>query len=207
MKIYTFKIENPKNFEVYINAAAETPSEAVQIVNEELADFEEGDLQFSFYIKTNSPLSSIIFNPNIRVKECMIAEVSEPDGQDLERAYAYLNERGYEYDGNYETLTTNDDPTFHKVVSTKVESVFARFEVSAHYDFNIERYSFRTSANLCPKKIGQFEENEKLPYSVQFTDQRSYTTINNLPEFLELYEHKFLDLITALRDTDPLILD
>lgn len=203
MKKYTFKVEKLSTLDLYLNIVADNPAEAVNKVNSGIAEIEE-DANDTVYLGLELPPATIVVNPKFQVDESMIVNQEDFSDDDLRRAHEFLTAKGYSYESEPETLLIDDNPSFNKPIFTEDGNyIYALFKVSARFEFNIKRHAFRIEAVLYPVGLASLKDEGTLYYGVHFQDKQAATTIEQLPNALELYEAKFTELIKALRKADP----
>lgn len=203
MKEFLFKIGEPSGIEVYLKVTADSADEAVEIANEEIAEESESS---HFYFRSRITDAFLNASPEFRVDKSMIVDEQPASRDVLLRAYHFLTERGYEYSGDEDDLWHDKEPQFRKPLWTEDGGgIYGFYLVAAHYEWNIEKYSFRVKAVLYPVGGARIVDGEGgLHYTVNFMDRQLYTTLDELPVMLEFYESKFMALITALRNADPM---
>lgn len=203
MKKYAFKIENPSTLELYLSIVADTPAEAVIKVNSGIAEIEE-DSNDTIYLGFELPPATVVINPKFQVDESNIVNEEDFSDDDLKQAHEFLLSKGYSYGSEPETMLLKDSPSFNKPIFTEDGNyIYALFKVSARFEVAIERYVFRVEAVLYPVGLASLKDEGTLYYGVHFQDKQAATTIDQLPNALELYEAKFTELIKALRQADP----
>ncbi len=123
----------------------------------------------------------------------------------MKKAAQFLINKGQRYQGEEKDFASDLRPLFLKPVWTEDgHGTYAYFHVTKSFDFEIERNSFHIKAVLYPVGRSQLNEDGGLSYLVEFKDKQHHMTIDELPSALTLYEEKFTELITALRNADPL---
>lgn len=202
MKEYLFRIGEPEGLHAYFKVTANSRDEAVKVTNEEIAEENEGA---TAYFRQRIPEVYFDINTEFRVDESMIVEEFPASRDVLLRAYKFLIEQEYQYSGDEDDLWHDKDPQFTKPIYTEDgEGIYAFFKVSAHFEMNIQDVSFHFGAILYPVGGARIADGEgKLRYMVEFRDRQLYTKLDELPLMLEFYESKFMALIIALRQADP----
>lgn len=203
MKKFTFKVENPAKAELYIDAVADTPSEAAEAINDGLAD-EDYRAGQSIYLGSEIRSAEILVTPTFQVDESMIVAEEDFSDDDLNKAYEFLTGKGYYCDLLAYGFKVLETVEFSKSLFTEDGTgIYAMFTVKSRFERDIKRHSFRIEAVLYPVSISSLKDEGTATYSVHFSDRQATTTIEHLPQALDLYEEKFLELIRALRRADP----
>jgi hypothetical protein len=203
MQKFTFEINNSPAAQIFFNVVANSPAEAVTIANEALSDASENESE-SLYIGSGIYDAHLVFKPNVQVDETMIVNQEDVPVEDLTKAFDFLTAKGFSFDEGFERLFEYHNPIFNKPLFTEDGNyIYAILKVSGRFDFNINRFNFHIEAILYPVGLSQLTEDGTLHYAVHFRDRQAFTTADNLPNTLALYEEKFMELITALRKADP----
>jgi len=201
MNNYRFLIKS-SHLNLLFTVIALSSVEAVRTANETLAIPQENQ---PIYMGLAISHASVTINENYRVDESMILDVTPVDCAVLEKAYDYLIEEGYEYQGGKEALWQDEEPSFMQPLETRDGGIYGFLKVETHYDHNLENWSFRVHAHLYPVAMGRLIDGQGgALYKVHFQDGQLYTTLEELPTILKIYERKFKDLILVLRDADPI---
>lgn len=208
MNRYTFKINNPSDVEIYIDIAADSIGEAVEIANERL-DEAERDAADNFPGEARICLSSAINNANIivntkfKVDENMIACQSKIDDEEHLRAFQFLTKRDYLYEGRIDELISDEEPAFYKAIDyLDSTDLTAFFKVSMLYDFEIRGYGFHIEAVVMPIYSSCYKNDGSLGYSIRIWDRQSQITFGELPEVLALYEKKFGEFLYRIKNVE-----
>lgn len=202
MNRYIFRIETQPKAEMHIAVVAATPSAAAKIVNQNLAD-KDKLIYGTGSVGPDCLLADFVFEPQASVDEKVIVGEDKLDGRDLEEARRFLEQEGYNYQGDDENLAADEKPMFIKNLWTEDGSgVYAHQRVWASYDLNIEKFNFHIEAILYPNERTDFETNEA-SYAVYFKDKQFSITGDNLSRALFHYEEKFMVLMQALQNADP----
>jgi hypothetical protein len=202
MKEYHFRIGEESGLQMYFKITANSPDEAVAIANEEIAQ-EDPSAAVSLRLRIHD--AYVDLSSDFRVDKSMIIEECPTSREVLMRALRYLKSQDYEYSSEEDILWHDDEPQFTKSIFTDDLGIYAFLEVSARYEVNIQEYSFWVGAVLNPVGPARIADGDGgLNYSVHFRDQQLYTTLDELAVVLAFYESKFLALMTALRQADPL---
>lgn len=198
---YRFQIGDPKGLWAIFHVVASSREHAVDLANTALEEPQEGSPLF-----VGSPVREAYscLEPGLQVDSSMIIEEIPFDISELKRVCEWLDTQGFDYH-DPDDLAEDEEPTFVKPMYTEDgEGIYAFIQVRAHWDLNIEAYSYRIEAILYPVGLARKADGDtRLIYGVHFQDKQAYTTADELPGILQAYEVKFRKLITVLRDADP----
>lgn len=208
---YTLKTELQSKTELILTVPAESAGDAVRQAGEIVSAAAGEPVGGALYVGGEILNASFQFEDGFVFGEEMIIGTSEIGGQvkegseDLEKAAWFLTGKNYGYQGEERDFALDSNPLFMKPVWTEDgRGTYACFHVTGKFDFEIEKVTFRLKAVLYPTGRSQLSEDGGLSYAVEFKDKQFHITIDELPRALELYEEKFIQLITALRRADPL---
>lgn len=202
MKNYRFLIEQPGQFTFTFLVSANSAEEAVKMVNESETESMEGE-----HLHLSEPFHHAYFviGDEFKVDASMIVEETSSDHALPTKVVDYLVSQGYDYDLNeVENLLHDEEPGFSKYLETIDGGIYAFLKVTAHYEHNIQDWSFRMKAHLYPLSNARMVEGDGgARYRVDLQDGQLFTTFEELTKILEIYENKFMDLIYILREADP----
>jgi len=198
---YRFQIGDPEGLWAIFHVVASNREQAVELANTALEEPQESS---SLFIGSPVREAYACLEPGVKVNDSMIIEEIPFDISELKRVCEWLDTQGFDYQ-DADHLAEDEKPTFTKPMYTEDgEGIYAFIQVRAHWELNIEAYSYRVEAVLYPVGLARKSDGDtKLLYGVHFQDKQAYTTADELPEILQAYEVKFRKLITVLRDADP----
>lgn len=198
---YRFRIGDTDGLWAVFHVVANSRDQAVELANTALEERQEAS---SLFIGSPVREAYACLEPSVKVDTSMIIEEIPFEISELKRVCEWLDTQGFDYQ-DPDHLAEDEEPIFTKPMYTEDgEGIYAFIQVRAHWDLNIEAYSYRIEAILYPVGLARKVEGDtKLIYGVQFQDKQAYTTADELPEILQAYEVKFRKLITVLRDADP----